>query len=587
MKIQINKIHIPSKKKIFIIAAVLLLIVIVLIGIVIALNKKEETVYKETTVEYGILTVGIEQEGSIDIGLVEQKFELDMSALQRVKTDNSGNTTTGNSNRTGGGSIMESAGMGNNFGFMGDTGSVGNSSTGGNLNLFSQVLGMGENNVTNTGEESSITVDEVLVAVGQQVKTGDALYSLEEESVSELERELEENVTKAKADLDAVYAEQKLSKVSAEYTYKTNREYGAYAETEYTNYVQELQDNVDSAKTTMDRASNSLNTYQNKLANIISAYNDAVTVLNNCKYTLENTKPEEAYLYSLAFQSVKQAQTNADSLLKQKTQMENYVSQSQQTLDSATKNYNTALRNYEQGVLSAQQTYDLRVLAYNYAQESYDITLAYLEEDASAQEKIYASAKEKWDEYSTHISGNTVLAQYNGVVTEVGLTSGDSISTGSVLVSLYNMDDVSMTVSVYEEDMTNIAVGSEANVNLIAYPDEVFKATVKEISDATTDSNGNVLYEVTVNISGDVTGLFQGMTGEVVFITGQSEETLYVSKRAVITEKNQTYVKVRKEDGTIQQKEVTVGFTDGINIQILEGLSEGDIVLIESKVGKK
>ena len=267
--------------------------------------------------------------------------------------------------------------------------------------------------------------------------------------------------------------------------------------------------------------------------------------------------------------------------------MENYVSQSQQTLDSATKNYNTALRNYEQGVLSAQQTYDLRVLAYNYAQESYDITLAYLEEDASAQEKIYASAKEKWDEYSTHISGNTVLAQYNGVVTEVGLTSGDSISTGSVLVSLYNMDDVSMTVSVYEEDMTNIAVGSEANVNLIAYPDEVFKATVKEISDATTDSNGNVLYEVTVNISGDVTGLFQGMTGEVVFITGQSEETLYVSKRAVITEKNQTYVKVRKEDGTIQQKEVTVGFTDGINIQILEGLSEGDIVLIESKVGKK
>ena len=45
-------------------------------------------------------------------------------------------------------------------------------------------------------------------------------------------------------------------------------------------------------------------------------------------------------------------------------------------------------------------------------------------------------------------------------------------------------------------------------------------------------------------------------------------------------------MKVRDEDGTIVKKEITVGFTDGTYIQVVEGLSEGDVVLIESKVDK-
>lgn len=337
----------------------------------------------------------------------------------------------------------------------------------------------------------------------------------------------------------------------------------------------------------MERAQVTLADWKNKLATLTTAYNDAVTVLNNCNYTLQHTQPEDAYLYALAFQSVETARNNVDSVAKQKTQTENSVSQAQQTLDNATKNYNSALRNYEKGVLSAKETYDLRILASKYAKESYDITLAYLEEDASEQEKIYADAKEKWDEFSSHISGNSVVARYNGVITDVGLSKGDSINTGSMLVSLYNLEDVTMTVTVYEEDMEDIVVDGMAYVNLIAYPDTTFKANVKEISDASTDSNGNVYYEVTVVMKGDTSGLFQAMTGEVTFVTGQSEETLYVLKRAIVTENDKNYVKIKNEDGMVLKKEVTTGFTDGTNIQILSGLKEGDIVLIESKVSTK
>lgn len=66
------------------------------------------------------------------------------------------------------------------------------------------------------------------------------MYQLDKDSVDKLKQELEENVDKAKADLDAVNAEQRLSKSNAEYTYKINLEYGSYAQTEYDNSVQEL-----------------------------------------------------------------------------------------------------------------------------------------------------------------------------------------------------------------------------------------------------------------------------------------------------------------------------------------------------------
>ena len=132
--------------------------------------------------------------------------------------------------------------------------------------------------------------------------------------------------------------------------------------------------------------------------------------------------------------------------------------------------------------------------------------------------------------------------------------------------------------------MTDISLGSEAVINLTAYPDTTFSATVTEIADAEADSSGNVTYDVTVTLSGDVSGLFQGMTGDITFVTEKTEEVLYVSRRAILTEGDNTYVKVRGEDGKIRKQQVQTGFTDGTNTEITEGLSEGDTVLIESRV---
>ena len=517
-----------------------------------------EVIYKETTVKYGTLVKGVTESGSVDIGTVDQTFDLDMSALQR--TDTSGSSSSGGSSGSTAGSSSGSGG----FGGMSASGGGAQ----GGLDMFGQIFNMGGSSSGSNGDDSTLTVAEVVVSVGQQVSEGDPLYLLEEDSVSDLEDELQSNVEKAKADLEAVEADQTLSRQQAKYTYDSSTAYGSYIDTEYSTTLQELQNAVDSAASALEQAQTSLEDYQAQLEEVTTAYEDAAQVLSNCQYSLNNTDPaDDTYGYVYFAQLTTQAQSTAGSLEQQKEELEQKVEQAEENVTTA-------------------ETKKLRTLAYNTAQETYDIALGYLEQDLSDQQETYDETLEKWNEFSTYIDGNAVCARYNGVITSVELEAGDKISTGTSLVTLYDMDEVTMTVTVDEDDMTDISLGSAANIALTAYPEDIFTAKVTVIGDATSDSSGNITYDVTVTLEGDVSGLFQGMTADVTFVTEQTEEVLYVSRRAIITEDDKTYVKVKTAEGSIVKKEITTGLSDGSNVEISGDIAEGDTVLIESSITK-
>lgn len=172
-------------------------------------------------------------------------------------------------------------------------------------------------------------------------------------------------------------------------------------------------------------------------------------------------------------------------------------------------------------------------------------------------------------------------------MTEILLSEGDTLSGGSSLVVLNNQETVTMAVSLGEDDYS--AIDKEGTVNIVftAYPNKIFSGKITDVSDAEYDSSsGTVYYTVTVTIQGEVSGLYEGMTGDVTFVTKEMKQVCYVSNRAVFREGTKSYVKVRDDNENIVKQEITTGFSDGINVEIITGLSEGDIVLIESKVGE-
>ncbi len=557
------------KKKTIIIGGVAILACLTA-GILFRGSETEETTYREVTVEYGTLVVGITESGSVDIGTVEQTFELDMSALQRVTTDNSSSSAGSN--------------MGNGMGGEG----MGGGATGGGMNMFSQIFEMaGSSTQQQQGSSSQLVVQEVCVAIGQQVQAGDTLYILEEEGVNELTEELSGNVELAKADMEALVADQELSREIAEYTYKISSQYGDYAESEKNATIKQLQDAVTEKQEQLTEAKENLAAYEESLTQAESNLAKAKEALTAAEWSRDNIgKTSDLYLYTEYFTEAEECQSLVNTLTQKVEQLQENITRAQSNVETCEQEVAKAKRSLASGLLSAENTYELRLLAYENAQETYDITLAYLEEDLLAQQEVYGEAESKWNEFSTHISGNAVQAKYDGIITSVALAEGDSLTTGATVVTLYDTEDVSMTVSLEEEDMTSIQVGGLANICFTAYPEEVYKAVISEISDGETDSSGTTTYDVTVTLQGDVSGLFQGMTGEITFITKESEEVLYVSNRAIIREGKKSYVKVKDSSGNVKKVEVETGFSDGVSVEIINGLKEGDIVLVESKVSE-
>lgn len=557
------------KKKMILIGMGRLLAVTAAAGILfwVLRDDGEETVYREAAAVVGNLTVGVTESGSVEIGTKEDTFDLDISALVRDSSDSDSQSSQGSQTAVGagGGGGMDMGGM----------------------NMFNQIFSFAsEQSQTAVTSDNTLTVASVEVSVGQEISAGDVLYVLEGDSVSEIAEKLESDVEKAETDLEAAYAEEKVSGLSAQQTYDTSVAYGAYAGTEYQETISKLEKAVTEKEESIAVAQEELSLYRSLLADTQTEYAAAAKLLSEAQFELDYTdKQKETYLYVTRVQNLEQAQSNYDTLEKEVEELEQSIEKTEENLETLQSALKAAERELAQGKLTAQQTLDLRILARDTAQETYDIAMAYVEKEIAEQEEIYADAEERWSLFDGVIQDCAVVAEYDGIVTNVYFEAGDTIQTGDTLVTLYDLEDVTMTVTVAEEDMTDIAKGSAANVVLTAYPDEVFTAVVSDISDASADSSGNVTYEVTVTLQGDeVRKLYQGMTGDVTFITEEVREVLYVPVRAVTEENDKSYVKIKDADGSVRRVEVTTGFTDGVYIEISEGLEEGEIVLIESVV---
>ena len=143
-----------------------------------------------------------------------------------------------------------------------------------------------------------------------------------------------------------------------------------------------------------------------------------------------------------------------------------------------------------------------------------------------------------------------------------------------------------VTLSVSQDDIADLELGMAVDLAFDAYDEELFTGTIDSISyTAARMGSTSVSYTVNVLMDGQPENIYEGMTCDATFVTRQEEDCLYISFRAVTTAADGTEtVKRRTADGGSEIVTVKTGFSDGRNVQILSGLEEGDVVLIESRV---
>ena len=173
---------------------------------------------------------------------------------------------------------------------------------------------------------------------------------------------------------------------------------------------------------------------------------------------------------------------------------------------------------------------------------------------------------------------NGILAEFNGVVTEMNAVEGKTPAVGEQLFKLESTEDVKVSISVSKYDLEKIKEGQKAVVTIggNTYEGEVSKIDKM----ATKNNSGASVVNADIKILNPDENIFLGVEAKISVSTSKSEAALLVPFSAVNTDMEGSFV-YAVENGVIVKKPVQTGISSDLNMEITEGLNEGDQILTE------
>lgn len=124
-------------------------------------------------------------------------------------------------------------------------------------------------------------------------------------------------------------------------------------------------------------------------------------------------------------------------------------------------------------------------------------------------------SKAAWDSAAASLAQSTLLAPYDGMVVDIQVIPGETVQSGQAVLTLVNLDNLQIkTTDLSERDITRVKLGQSVDVYIEAL-DITVKGKVVRISPISETVGGDVVYPVTIELSGKPEGLLWGMTAEV------------------------------------------------------------------------
>ncbi len=196
----------------------------------------------------------------------------------------------------------------------------------------------------------------------------------------------------------------------------------------------------------------------------------------------------------------------------------------------------------------------------------------------------------------TRINNTIIRAPFAGVVTQKFATEGAFVTpttsaseaasaTSSAIVAIAN--GLEVVAEVPEADLGQIKVGQSAEITSTAYPETIFKGTVRLIAPEAIERQNVTIFQVRIRLENGLDQLRSNMNVDVAFLGNRLSDALVVPAVAVVTQGGETGVLVPGENNrNIRFRPVTLGPQIGQQIQILDGVTSGDRVFVDLPPGQ-
>ena len=207
----------------------------------------------------------------------------------------------------------------------------------------------------------------------------------------------------------------------------------------------------------------------------------------------------------------------------------------------------------------------------------------------SAQDSL-RNAEISYENQTEQLEDYTITAPITGTIVDKNYNAGETSESNQVLCTIYDLSYLTMTLSVDELDIANIAVGQSVTIVADAVEDTTYTGVVTKVSVAGTSSGSATTYPVTIRID-ETDGLLPGMSVDATIELASAENVLAIPSAALnrgntvlVTADspsavNGTLVESTTEGGEdYYSVEVTIGVNGDDYIEVTSGLQEGDTV---------
>ena len=265
----------------------------------------------------------------------------------------------------------------------------------------------------------------------------------------------------------------------------------------------------------------------------------------------------------------------------------------EQSLTSAKSRINSSKLSYEnskrlferskelfnKGVIS-KQDYENSELSLNQANESY----------LEAQ-NVFKIIKQ--GSLSGGGSANTnIIAQISGTILEIPVREGNQViesnnfNAGTTIATVADMSIMIFEGQVDEAEVGKLEEGSEIKVVLGALGEEEFPSKLTFVAPKGVEVNGAVQFTIKANVEIPTSKVRAGYSANAIIEIENKENTLSVKESLIqynrFTEK--PFVEILNDDGVFVKKDITIGISDGISVEVLEGVKEDDKIKVWNKV---
>ncbi|MDO4293227.1 MAG: efflux RND transporter periplasmic adaptor subunit [Eubacteriales bacterium] len=172
-----------------------------------------------------------------------------------------------------------------------------------------------------------------------------------------------------------------------------------------------------------------------------------------------------------------------------------------------------------------------------------------------------------------------IAADFDGIVTEVSVTQGATVAKGAQLFTVQSSQDVQVTVELSKYDLEKVKEGQKADLTIAG---AAYQGTVERINRmAQNNAQNTPVVNADIAVTNPDENLYLGVEGKANIHTAKAEGAVLVPYEAVNTDKDGDFCYLVR-DGLIVRQPVVTGISNDMDVEIKEGVSEGDIVVTDT-----